>query len=297
METLNKPKHLAGLLSAATMVLGFAVIAQPAFAGIADTKHNLGSANTRDENHATDAVASNGEICVFCHTPHGADSSAAAPLWNKKLGTTTTYTTYGEQRSATLDGIVGQPGAISLACLSCHDGAQALDNIINAPGSGMYNPTGTNTPSANAPGATGGSGGLGRGWTWNAPRLTSLNKLDGTKTVAMLDTNLSNDHPVGIQYCGGPTSAGAIGTCKDPDFKTPTNGGSGNVWWVDTADGTDGTRQKTDMILYASTGVGAGEGPQVECASCHDPHSTNGLFLRRKAGNKDSTTCLSCHTK
>ena len=52
-------------------------------AGIADTKHNLGSGpGPGGRNQVSDTA----EICVFCHTPHGADTSAPAPLWNKRLG-------------------------------------------------------------------------------------------------------------------------------------------------------------------------------------------------------------------
>ncbi|CAG0938184.1 hypothetical protein GALLN_00140 [Gallionellaceae bacterium] len=284
MTTLTKPKHLAGLLSATALVLGFALTAQPALAaGIADTKHNLGSSNGKNINYVTSA-ALNGEICVFCHTPHGSDTSAAAPLWNKQLPSGTNYTTYASLQSGTMDGVVGKPGAISLACLSCHDGAQAMDNIINAPGSGQYDATG--------------GGAAGRGYTWTGANQTA-GKLN-SNTVAMLGTDLSNDHPVGVEYCGGPVG-GNIGTCRDADFVLPT-AAAGQMatgpWWVDTGDGTSGSRQKTDMILYAAKADRTdGVGPQVECASCHDPHSTNGLFMRRTSGNANSVTCLSCHVK
>ena len=281
MRTLSKPKHLAELLSAA-LVLGFALTAQPALAatGIATTKHNLGSSTGSNINYVTSA-ALNGEICVFCHTPHGSDTSAAAPLWNKQLPSGTNYTTYASLNSGTMDGIVGKPGAISLACLSCHDGAQAMDNIINAPGSGGYDATG--------------GGASGRGYTWTGANQTA-GKMN---SFANLSTDLSNDHPVGVEYCGGPS--GAIGTCKDADFvgiSAAVGQMATGPWWVDTGDGTAGTRQKTDMILYAAKADRTtGTGPQVECASCHDPHSTNGLFLRRTNGNIGSVTCLSCHVK
>jgi predicted CXXCH cytochrome family protein len=66
------------------------------------------------------------EICIFCHTPHNADTTIAlAPLWNHEI-TTATYTTYD---SATLDADVGQPGGISILCLSCHDGTVAVDSF------------------------------------------------------------------------------------------------------------------------------------------------------------------------
>ncbi|CAG0124392.1 hypothetical protein RHDC2_00490 [Rhodocyclaceae bacterium] len=290
MRILTKPRHLPGLLSAGALVMGFALTAQPALAaGIADTKHNLGSSNGKNINYVSGpnpaGLSLNGEICVFCHTPHGSDTSAAAPLWNKQLPSGTNYKTYASLQSGTMDGVVGKPGAISLACLSCHDGAQAMDNIINAPGSGNYDPTG------------GGAGGRGYQWTGANQTAGKLN----SNTVAMLGTDLSNDHPIGVEYCGGPVG-GNIGTCRDADFVLPTAGTGGNMaagpWWVDTSDGTSGSRQKTDMILYAAKSDRTdGIGPQVECASCHDPHSTNGLFMRRAGGNTNSVTCLSCHVK
>ena len=51
--------------------------------GIASTKHNLGSGPGLAGRNQTSDTA---EICVFCHTPHGADTAAPAPLWNKRLG-------------------------------------------------------------------------------------------------------------------------------------------------------------------------------------------------------------------
>lgn len=286
MKTLNKPKHLAGLLSTTALVIGLALAAQPAFAGISATKHNLGSSNGVNINYVTGpgtsspAVNLNGEICVFCHTPHGSDTSAAAPLWNKALPAAATFTTYASLSSSTMDGVVGKPGAISLACLSCHDGAQAMDNIINAPGSGLYDSTG------------GGAGG--RGLAWTGANQTA-GKMSGT--VAMLGKDLSNDHPIGVEYCGGGSTTGP---CKDADFVGVSYAAGAQAtgpWWVDTSEGTAGTRQKTDMILYAATSSGQIAGPQVECASCHDPHTSNLLFLRRTNGNQNSQVCLSCHVK
>lgn len=281
MGLFVKHNHLTVLLSAAALLSGFAAVMQPALAGIAETKHNLGSTGT-GVNHTTDTT----EICVFCHTPHGFDSTGA-PLWNKLLPINTVYTTYASLSSGTMDGIVGKPGAVSLACLSCHDGAQAMDNIINAPGSGGYDPTG--------------GGADGRGFTWVGNHQINGKLINAGGSAAMLGTDLSNDHPIGLDYCGGPKN-GVIGTCKDPDFVIPTAGIGGDMatgpWWVDTADGTNGVRQKTDLILYAAkSDRTTGIGPQVECGSCHDPHSNNGLFLRRLAGNTNSTTCLSCHVK
>lgn len=70
------------------------------------------------------SVWSRDEICLACHTPHRASTTAAVvPLWNHKL----TQQTYVPYQSNTLQAAVGQPDGISKLCLSCHDGTVALD--------------------------------------------------------------------------------------------------------------------------------------------------------------------------
>lgn len=77
---------------------------------------------------------SGGEICVACHTPHNASTTVAdAPLWNHAV-TTQTFTMY--TGFGTLDGVIdGQPTGTSKLCLSCHDGATALDSFGGNTGS------------------------------------------------------------------------------------------------------------------------------------------------------------------
>lgn len=258
---------------------------QAATAGISTTKHNLGTSGT-----GTNKYGGTTEICVFCHTPHGADSSAAVPLWNKKMSNPSAYTTYNSLGTSSLDGATVAVGSVSLACLSCHDGTQAMNVMINQPGSGGYNSAGAE---------------LGGG-TWTGANA------DGTMQtgVTKIGVDLTNDHPIGIQYAGGPISGsvpaapGAYGSSlfRDADFKEATSAviNSKSVWWVDT--GTAG-RQKTDMLLYTRSGASplgggsalTGDQPFVECASCHDPHSNNTTFLR--IANDNSAVCLSCHIK
>lgn len=252
--------------------VGFAQQAVAAATGISGTKHNLGTGGTSQ----LGALGGTDEVCVFCHTPHAANTSAAtsAPLWNKTL-TTTGYTTYATTGNGggTLDGQILGVGSISLACLSCHDGTQAMDNMINRPGSGLYDVNGQRNGTA----------------------------VSGLMTgVANLSQDLSNDHPIGIRYCGGGQNVTTTnGACTDTDFIAPAyaeiNGAK--VWWVDTGTAANG-RQKTDMVLYTrpfTTGTNPGDGPSVECGSCHDPHSTNTTFLRIQ--NTGSAVCLACHNK
>lgn len=263
-------------LLAAGLFAGYA-----AAAGIANTKHDLSSGST-----GPNKFSGTGELCVFCHTPHGADSTAAVPLWNRTLPVPTSFTSYNMLGTTSLTGAQAPVGSVSIACLSCHDGTVAMNTLINAPGSGL------------AGDATWTAG------TWNAGTLT-LGKIAGTATN--IGTDLKNDHPIGIQYGGGPlTTIPAAGTSyssfRNPDFfaasSTTINGAP--VWWVDVAGGTT-AREKSDMLLYtrtlaiASGGTGSPE-PFVECATCHDPHnSTNGLFLR--SANTGSKVCLACHNK
>jgi len=109
---------------------------------IANTRHNLTQAGMHI---AMDQVRNNyGEVCVYCHTPHGGNSGQniangstfRAPLWNRTIRQTT-YQTYDQLGTTSLMGHVSQPGSASLTCLSCHDGQTAVDSIINMPGSGM----------------------------------------------------------------------------------------------------------------------------------------------------------------
>lgn len=267
-----------------------------ALAGIATTKHNLGSTGTQ-----TNKFDGTGEICVFCHTPHGADTSASVPLWNRKLAAATTYTTYNSLGTSSLDGATAPVGSVSLACLSCHDGTQAMNVMLNKPGSAGYNAAGSFLAGTWS-GITGtdGSGGLiGNG---------------SDTVITNIGQDLKNDHPIGIQYGGGMPAGGAftkgaiaIGALKDVDFKAVEYSSLNNndVWWVDT--GGSG-RQKTDMMLYTRTDTSsvkidgsagatlAGAQAYVECASCHDPHTdAQATFLR--VSNTGSGVCLACHIK
>jgi len=279
----------------AALLLAFSGTAS---AGIADTKHNLGSgAGPAGRNQVSDTA----EICVFCHTPHGADTGAPAPLWNKRLGSAGSpagggsYTTYDTLQTPSLDGQVAPVGSVSMACLSCHDGTQAMDNIINAPGSGGV--------------LSDGGGNDGRAYSWTGSRVNAagvMQNADGF--IANLSTDLSNDHPIGIQYCGGGLSGSGTtvsGTCKDGDFRpAETKVINGNqIFWVDTG---GAERQRTDLPLYQR--AGGNLGPMVECASCHDPHVSTGqagptgtgqvageTFLR--ISNAQSAVCTACHVK
>lgn len=279
MRTTRIKRYAGRMGVAAAFVLAAAFVPQAAVAQIATTKHNL----TSDGPGTVKLTVGGGtdQICVFCHTPHGASSTQGGPpIWNKALPAANGFTTY---RTTTLDSTVDLAGAPSLACLSCHDGVSALDNIVNAPGSGGYTPGGANL-------------------TWSFAGGADVMP-DG---ITRIGTDLTNDHPVGMNYCGhsaADQSSGAL-TCRDTDFHNTTGTYSNvkfdatkTVWWVETPNygSTNALRDKLDLPLYTRT-IASVTGPTVECQTCHDPHSaTNATFLR--IPNTGSQLCLTCHVK
>ena len=86
-----------------------------------------GAAFSQILNSAHDLSGGTEEICVYCHTPHNA-TTAESPLWNRNI-TSSAFVMYD---SPTLDmTIATDPQGVSLACLSCHDGVTAYNNIVN----------------------------------------------------------------------------------------------------------------------------------------------------------------------
>lgn len=240
-----------------------------------------------------------GEVCVYCHTPHGANSTAGAPLWNKALPVETSFQTYN---SGTLTQAVTAPGVNSLMCLSCHDGQTAIDSIYNMPGSGRYSATpdvaflstwtasGNNgdpngyTTSVHLALSVGNTGCL----ACHSPAAGLVGSGAADFTAAVIGQNLRDDHPIGVRFPGGtPATTG---------FNSGTLS-AGNITYFDRD--SNARLSKGDPRFYDT-----GNGPEVECASCHDPHGVpsaaagstfNPTFLR--VANTGSGLCLVCHAK
>jgi hypothetical protein len=120
------------------------------------------------------------------------------------------------------------PGAGSLMCLSCHDGVTGLDSFAGTTGA---------TANPIAPAVAGNFG-----------------------------TDLSNDHPIGINYTAG----------------TKLNA---------TTDNISATLTIGEVLV----------GGKVECSSCHDVHAgnidgTDPRFMLRST-NANSALCTACHRK
>ena len=186
---MKRPSHLLMNtrlripLPLSVVLLAFAVLlgaSGKVVASVTDSKHNL-SVSGPGPAKAT----SEKQICVYCHTPHGSNQSAGAPLWNHALSNET----YVPYYSLSLDAnpLPGPPGASSKVCLSCHDGTLAIGTVgvLNGKSPGTIAMTGT------------GAGGVmpeGSGAT--------------TGYTRDLGIDLSNDHPISFNY---DTTLGGIG--------------------------------------------------------------------------------------
>lgn len=101
------------------IVVFFALLPREAAASIQGTAHDL-------------SAVGGGNVCSFCHTPHGA--LAGTPLWNHELSTAV----YKIYQSSSLEARVGQPTGSSKLCLSCHDGTVALTHTTRGGAAGVY---------------------------------------------------------------------------------------------------------------------------------------------------------------
>lgn len=237
---------------------------------IASTPHNL---STTGPGNVT--AADQDQICVFCHTPHGAQNFPGSPLWNRQLSSET-YTVY---TSSSLDaedimGQLDQPGGSSKLCLSCHDGSLAIGTVgvLGGQQNVVIPMSGTDPDGSMPPGA-----GAQTGFTRD------------------LSSDLTNDHPISFDY--DTTLATA-----DPEIRDPA---------IEAHIGERVAGFRPAVPLEAT---GANGALQVQCATCHDPHVRDVdvgepiKFLRLNrlqqaapigAGfdaNND-IVCIGCHTK
>ena len=214
---------------------------------ISNTRHNLTQSYLADRAGIMNIARNDyGEVCVYCHTPHGANRQIDAPLWNRTINQST-YTLYDKPR--TLNQPISQPGPNSLTCLSCHDGTIAIDSIINMPGSGFYNPA--QEAMVNEAFLSSWTGpGIGNHWVLGTGTsggactfCHNINEDFGAPdfTVFTIGTDLRNDHPIGIVY---PTTMGPEIDFHEPTLNYSNSSGTGEMTVFDI--NGNGYPDKTD---------------------------------------------------
>lgn len=293
MAMSGRYRTWAAALAAAALILFFAASAWPpekaeAVLGgagnlsSADNPHNLSSTSNRMK-----AVLEN-EICVFCHTPHNADKTAAlidAPLWNHSLSTVAAYTvkTPGTYADATVGTVVMKttppslPDGTSRLCLSCHDGTIAIGSVRSE--SAIISMTADTCIDADG----------------------SL-KLDAACPMT-IGTDLTTKHVVSI-----PMNSNLL---ADSNAECPAPQTRGLAYPWSTGNGDTVMLRPTNTQYGASPGVTVPPAPSpkykagyyygVQCSTCHDPHYWVSGTTLTVAGQKFlvasfNTLCSACHT-
>jgi len=205
-------------LSAFLMFAALFLMAQSSFADnhlptgrvsdVRNTKHNLSALSSAVPRNVQ--ASTEDEICVFCHTPHGANLQAEGPLWNRNLNETDTYTLYD---SGSLDATVNQPNSISKLCLSCHDGTIAIGSVRVLNGAWV---SGTTSIAMSGVEDVGGS-------------LDSMPVGAGENSgfTRRLGTDLTNDHPISFTY--DSALATKDGELRDPAIESNIGNRSSGV--------------------------------------------------------------------
>jgi predicted CXXCH cytochrome family protein len=254
-------------------------------------------ANTADDAVTGDAVmfgkhnltptgANTGEICAFCHTPQGSEDTVSAPRWNRTLTTLSSYKAYSSLGSAVPDAA----GSISMACLSCHDGGQAPNIVMNTPnlrlnvGNDLVN-IGNDLKAHHPVGIQYAGGGqdqyapeISDSTRAGYDRLVDMNKFVSKNRFSSIYLNYGRDaSPSGppkhinrrdVEAFGDVLSFSNEGSYLSNDItnsgstyesyrggfnkSTYSGSGSGTVWWVKTPGSKTG-RQKTDLYLFTRT--------------------------------------------
>jgi hypothetical protein len=297
---------------AGAVVVILAGLVAPAHAArtsnVRNTVHNLSSTGPTDVGVTrTVSSATETEICVFCHTPHGADTSQT-PLWNKTLAakTYTPYTSNSLDAETIKGASLDQPMGSSKLCLSCHDGAMALGSVRVL--------RGVNNPVTISVGGTGAGGVMpgGSGTTTGYTRNIGAGVLGQTTGF-----DLTNDHPISVTYDAGLATRDGELRAPNASQQSPILINSTHPLFGKRAAGQAASRPVLPLEPTGTSGAG-----QVQCTTCHDPHlkgdasdlasEGNIKFLRRPRvqtvqptyvdgqavyGDSGNIICLACHDK
>lgn len=199
------------------------------------------------------------EPCAMCHSPHS--GTGDYPLWNRDQGPQT-YTMYNSPSYDMNDMNTG-PQAPSSLCLVCHNGV--FSSLVNYPGPGSHS---------------------------NENYDYEMNPM----FWAMLDTDLSNEHPISFTYDPSDDNSQdnngfpAAVPCGDAPWRQ----------WINAA-----------TANYPLYGPGTTLSPttQFECATCHAVHDTVAYTGKQMVGGKSvgsqvfflradntaSAMCADCH--
>lgn len=246
--------------------------AEPFNEDVSSTKHNLSAVPldaeqqqifneifSPDQRRNVKSTLENGttEVCVFCHTPHGASREGVAiraPIWNRNLSKAQ-YQMYDQVWSKSFEATPNDPGrptGYSRLCLSCHDGTIALGRVLNKSGSGGFEGEYTmEYPTGQSPAGPFGSIPVGEGAT--------------SQNTRALGRDLRNDHPISMRFDTALLAKDVEFVNPGPPVRRPF---------------TESTPTPLSPLRRAS-GNNVNVYDSVQCTSCHNPHQVDfPKFLR-----------------
>lgn len=228
--------------------------------GVKYTKHNLGLTN-QDKGSGIQFRASNEtQICVFCHTPHNANTAGGKKfLWNRPEPVAASFTLY--TASITLNFSKGiQISEISKMCMSCHDGVTAVNALAN--GSTITMSTSTKLGDIYIP--------FGEDAAGIGANIGGGDPVVGPTTGG----NLTNDHPISFTY--------ADSRQNDSTIKTEDGGAGGS-----TVGGLPLWGGKVECVTCHD--------PHINYNATYGGDPRLRPFLRKSNGS--SNLCFTCHDK
>lgn len=259
MKNQNK-KHISLVVAlAALMGLAGTAIALPN--GVMYGPHNLGTTGSGNFAGGTET-----EICIYCHTPHNAEAGQKF-LWVRQ-GQTASFALYTASPTLNFTKAGAQLSDVSKMCMSCHDGATALNSMAN-PRPGMV------------------SNRLGDVWDPSFTGEWGPNIGEWGVDSGGSGGNLTNDHPVSFNYdqsYAAESAAGTLYPINDAKAK-------GLVFW--------GPGQNmVECVTCHDPHVNYGSWYSREPGRQHSLGTFDrslAPFLRRS--NASSGLCFSCHNK
>jgi hypothetical protein len=295
-------KALFICMAVALAVCIMALFSVKSHAGVTGSKHDLSMVTG-----TTAFTFQTVQVCVFCHTPHGANEAVRSRtviaagsdaytnttgsygttgnpllLWNRALANvndavgTGEYLVYG---SSTLNAEVDEVRAYSLVCLSCHDGVGSMGVMANPPNMvDPYEVFDANGYPVLESGVNDQFGDL--DFAPGEPN-PNIGERDTSSDDAQVD--ISNDHPVSF------------------DYDDAYNGEGGASGGLEAING-DGVTVGSDNLRLFPNLEASIKFVSVECPTCHDVHNQGGVegdayypFLA--ASIKGSVLCINCHIK
>jgi predicted CXXCH cytochrome family protein len=267
-------KHILPLISIFTLLQPLSATA--AGRGVNASPHNL-SVGGPNPLYAFDEI----RVCVFCHTPHNAQPTSLAPLWNRALPAENLYKMYQSPNfNAKVPLASSKPTGASRICLSCHDGTLALNRY----------------------------GGTVLGTQGSPQFLTGK---------ANLTTNLSDDHPISFPYTAelalsahlvppaqltGPVKLDKSGSVQCTSCHNPHDNEFGNFLVMNNGDATKpGYNPALPSPLcitchappdWSSSVHNTGDG----CMNCHTSHTASIAQYLLKAPIGDACFTGGCHS-